>query len=351
MNAPLFHDIAPPSNSFVLPEHKLVYITVTKVACTSLRWMVADLAGEDRDRFYRASGSHQSRLMTIHTGREAWTHAKQIKNIAPDELAEISRDNGWFVFAVIRDPWTRLWSAWQSKFLVRHTPYLREFGDEPWFPRIPTKPDEIIEDWATFVQVAPWKTNPLLKKDRHFMGQFSSVRPRGINYTKIYDISDLSSLFTDLHTHLRGLGKDQDLYTPRANENPIPITAEALDNGVAERIKKLYAREFREWGDRWSLDKIKFAQPLGMDAVNAISYHASANQRIGDLSHELKKTQQRQDQLEAKLQAKTAEAAKAVTAAKALANRKPPSLKARAHRFARRVRAKLRAMIATRRAR
>jgi hypothetical protein len=289
VNAPLLNDIAPPGNSFVLAEHKMVYIPVTKVACSALRWMVADLAGADFSRFYRASGAHQSRLMTIHSKRTPWQFAPQIRRVPPELRAEISRDNGWFVFAVIRDPWTRLWSAWQSKFLVRHTPYVREYGDEPWFPRIPTKPDDILDDWLRFVEAAPWRTNPLLKQDRHFRSQYSSVRPQGINYSKIYDLHDMSALFADIHTHLRELGLDKELYTPRANENPVPMTAEALEHGADEWIRKLYKRDFAEWGDRWDVDRIKLAPgPLGMEAVNAVTFHASAYERIGDLSRELK---------------------------------------------------------------
>ena len=307
MNAPLLNDIAPPSNSYVLPRHKMVYIPVTKVACSSLRWMIADLAGEDFGRFYRASGAHQSRLMTIHSSRVGWQFAPQIKNVPPEAREQISRDNGWFIFAAIRDPWTRLWSAWQSKFLVHHTPYVRAYGDEPWFPRVPTKPSDILDDWLLFVEAAPWRQHPVLKEDRHFRPQHASVRPRGVNYTKIYDMHDLSTMFADIHKHLRGLGLDKELYTPRANENPVPMTPDALEHGVAGRIRKLYKRDFDEWGDRWDLDKIKLAPgPLTMDAVNAVGHHVAANQRIGDLSAELQTSLRRIRELEKELAAATA---------------------------------------------
>jgi hypothetical protein len=307
VNAPLLNDIAPPSNSFVLPQHKMVYIPITKVACTALRWMVADLAGEEFERFYRATGAHQTRLMTIHSNRAAWEFAPQVKNVPPDVLAEISRDNGWFIFSTIRDPWTRLWSAWQSKFLVHHTPYVREYGDEPWFPRVPTKPSDILDDWFTFVDTAPWRTHPVLKEDRHFRPQFVSVRPRGVNYTKIYDLREMSTLIADIHTHLRSVGMDQELYLPRANENPVRMTADALENGVADAVRELYKRDFAEWGDRWDIDKINLAPgPLTMEAVHAVAYHASANQRISDLSQELKKAHNKIEDLEKQLARATA---------------------------------------------
>ena len=66
--------LATPGNSFVLPEHRIVYMSTTKVACTSLKWRVADLAGEDLDGFRNGSSGVQSRLMTIPRGRGRFKH-------------------------------------------------------------------------------------------------------------------------------------------------------------------------------------------------------------------------------------------------------------------------------------
>lgn len=126
----LLSGIAPPGNSFVLPQHRVVYISVTKAACTSMRWMIAHLVGEDPMTFYRTTVGHQTRLMTIHN-RQHWKHTPQLKDLPADLLAQISPDGGWFVFAVVRDPRSRLWSVWQSKFLVRHAPYVHRYADQP----------------------------------------------------------------------------------------------------------------------------------------------------------------------------------------------------------------------------
>ena len=49
--------LATPGNSFVLPEHRIVYMSTTKVACTSLKWMVADLAGDTFGDELRSAGA------------------------------------------------------------------------------------------------------------------------------------------------------------------------------------------------------------------------------------------------------------------------------------------------------
>jgi hypothetical protein len=319
----------PPGNSFVLPDHKMVYISVTKVACSSLRWMVADLVGEDFQQFYRAPGNHQSRLMTIHAARHIWQHSPQIKQLAPEVREEISRDNGWFIFAAIRDPWSRLWSAWQSKLLVRHDSYVKNYGREPWFPHVPAAPGDIIDDWLTFVAARPWESHAELALDPHFMPQYDSVHPDRVNYTRVYDMNDMPTMLSDIHAHLASVGKDKALYLPRVNLSPIALTTDALTDDVAATIEDSYRRDFDEWGDRWTLAAVKVTtDPLTMDLVRSVDYHGVANQRIGDLSEELRGTLKEMGPLRKRLaQAEAAAAAPAIV----------PAVRIRARRAARRV--------------
>ena len=232
MSQGILNGIAPPGNSFVLPKQKMVYMSVTKVACTSLRWMIADLAGETRENFFPAVGAQQTRLMTIHGPRDRWKHTPQLKDLTEAERAEISTENGWLIFAVVRDPWSRLWSAWQSKFLVRHAFYTDHYLDEPWFPRVPSSSEQVVEDFRAFVLARPWETHELLRTDWDFKPQVHSVRPGKVNYTKVYDLRELSTLFSDVRAHLDGLGMPTELYTPRANETPLPLTRDVLSPEV-----------------------------------------------------------------------------------------------------------------------
>lgn len=262
----------------------MVYISVTKVACTSLRWMVADLAGEDLEMFTKAAGGQQSRLMTIHGGRDRWKKTPQLLRMTQEELDEISPENGWFIFAVVRDPWSRLWSAWESKFLVRHVTYMRRFGDQPWFPRVPQTAEDVIEDFQKFVFERPWETYPELMKDAHFWPQVKSVRPDDLPYSKIYNLYELSTLFKDIHAHLVLSGQDKELYLPRANETPLPMTREVLGNGVLQSVRESYAADFDAFGGRWDPDQLKFAEGWSQDAIDHAAFHTVANERIGDLS-------------------------------------------------------------------
>ena len=270
-----------PRNAFVLPEHKLVYVSTRNVASTSLKWMVADLAGEDLDALRNTSGGAQSRLTAIHRARGRLRHVTGLPAMPPDQVAGITPDNGWFVFGLLRDPWSRLWSAWQSTFLVRHHRYLARFESAPFFPRVPQRPADVVEDFARFVELHPWTTEPDLRTDHHFHTQVRSLRPDAVPYGAVYDLRDLRALTADLHAHLRGVGRDQQLYLPRTSGTPLPMTREVMAGGVREAIEDLYKEDFDAYGHRWEFESLAFA-PDGWnrDALAHAAYHTVANDWI-----------------------------------------------------------------------
>jgi hypothetical protein len=175
---------------------------------------------------------------------------------------------------------------------------------------VPTSQQDVVEDFAKFVFAQPWLTNELLFDDVHFKSQTYSVRPHSMNYSKIYDLANLEELFADIHTHLQGLGKDQELYLPRANETPLPLIPAVFENGVAESIEKAYKEDFDNFGDRWSFDRIKFkGDAWDAGTIEHAAYHSVANERIGDLStvakrleNQLRRSEARVERLQAEVQ-------------------------------------------------
>ena len=58
----------------------------------------------------------------------------------------------WFVFAVVRHPTARLFSAWQSKLLLREPWWVDQYGERPWFPRVPSTATSCVEDLSRFAR-------------------------------------------------------------------------------------------------------------------------------------------------------------------------------------------------------
>lgn len=291
-----------PEESFVLPQHKVVYVSVTKAACTTMRWMIADLAGEDLKLFTRNDTAVQNQLMTIHKGRHRWKHALDLADLTPEELAQIRLDNGWFIFGVIRDPRSRFWSAWQSKFLVRHNNYVRDYADEPFFPRVAGRAEDVVEDFHRFVELRPWTTHPLLSEDIHFLPQTWALQTGSMPYSKVYDITEIPALTQDLGQHLRDLGVEHELYLPRANETPLALTREVLTEDVVRTVDEVFDADFQAFGDRWSLDRLPLSEGWTRDALAHAAYQAASNERINVLSRRAKAAARRRRSVNEELQ-------------------------------------------------
>lgn len=163
-------------------------------------------------------------------------------------------------------------------------------------PAGPGKPDDVVEDFRTFVLARPWENHEVLRADWHFKPQVESVRPDGVNYSRIYDLRELSTLHSDVRGHLERLGLRTELYTPRANQAPLPLTREVFPPEVSAVIEDSYRRDFEAFGEDWSPERLKY-DPDGWsaDAIAHVAYHTVANERIGDLRAEARRLQRRLD--------------------------------------------------------
>lgn len=270
------------SRTFVAPHQRIMFVALNKNACTSLKWMMAGIMGEDL-------GSFRPGLLPV-TGdadaiqnRKAWKHAPMLYKFDPELRAQISPDNGWFVFAVVRDPRVRLFSAWQNKLLLENPGYTH-YREQPWYPRHPLTEQSIVEDFDQFVTVL--ENNPdhrLRTVDAHFRDQAELLMPGLVDYTKVYEITELKSLVADLQAHLDNVGWQGEVHLPRANDTPLHVTGVPFANGVRERIEKVYAADFELFPDRWDFSKVEAAPPWTDAQLQEAELHAFYGHRIGDL--------------------------------------------------------------------
>jgi hypothetical protein len=261
-----------PTATYVMPRWRTVYVWVNKAACTSIKWLVADLQGESRDRFYRSLSREVSRTMTIHR-RPLWKHTPMAANLPDERLAEIGDD--WFVFAVVRHPIARMFSAWQSKLLLREPWWVDEYGDRPWFPRVPSTSDDLLEDWLGFARTMISEPDRRLLRNRHFTTQRRMLAPDRMPYTRIYETREIPQLLEDFERHVRGQGYDgAPLELMRANETPLRPLAAAFPPDVVEGLAELYRADFETWD---------FGDPLPRGLDPAERYADGALQEVGRL--------------------------------------------------------------------
>ncbi|WP_145726473.1 sulfotransferase family 2 domain-containing protein [Nocardioides sp. J9] len=267
--------------TYIAPESKVVFEALNKNACTSLKWMMADLAGEDPASFRARDMPYLDDSEPIHN-RDLWKISPRLDSLTPAQRAEIHPDNGWFVFAVVRDPRVRLFSAWQNKLLIE-TPFSVRWAKEWWYPRHPLTAETVIEDFAKFVDLMGQEEPHWLRaKDAHFRDQVEMLGEDAVPYTKIYDISEIKQLQADLNEHLAAQGRPP-VKLPRANPTPLKAIGALYENGVREKIESIYAADFERFGHLWDFSRTEAAEPWTQAALNACEQEASLGKRIGEL--------------------------------------------------------------------
>ena len=120
----------------VLPEHKVLYLPVPKAGCTTVLWVLAELAGVAPETFERSALPEVSAALTVHD-TALWPPELRLSSYEGEERERLLGEDGWLRFSLVRDPATRLWSAWQSKLLLREPRFVDAFGEAAWFPRVP----------------------------------------------------------------------------------------------------------------------------------------------------------------------------------------------------------------------
>lgn len=240
---------------FILPEWKLVYASVPKNACTSIKWVIAELAGEDLDELRRgALGWSPDRDGQIHN-RGAWKVLPRAREAAQGVWDEMSAENGWHVFGVIRDPRLRFFSAWQDKYLLQNPGYLSKSQLEEAPP--PASPQELIDRFAAFAfETAADPGHPALD-DGHFLSQSSALGADVVPFTRLYEMSELGTMMADLNAHLHKQGYSATLTLGRSNKTPFAPCGALFANGVREAVETIYADDFARFGDRWDFRRIE----------------------------------------------------------------------------------------------
>jgi len=278
----------------VLPDHKIVYVTNLKVACSTIKWMLFDLEGRDETALHASLKPRPTRSQTIHD-HELWGDTPKLA------LREGHGDpaQGWFVFTVLRDPRPRVWSAWQSKLLCGNPNYLhRGEPEQPWWPRSPETADDVIDDFHRFVETLDKQRRRMHRvgRDGHFRPQSDLLHKPGLTYSHVYDLTHLPLLLADLQQHLDALGKGPLPPLRRENETPLAATADIFTPRALELIADVYAEDFDRFGAVWPEVPRTSTEPWHPAALADVRFRRVAHQRIADLSQE---AQRMRDELDA----------------------------------------------------
>ncbi len=263
-----------------MPQSKLLYVETPKVACTSIKHALMRVDGRDPATVV-SDKAEVSQTMTVHD-RHIW-RLPSLLDLSPAQRASaLNGTDGWFSFAVVRDPFERVVSLWTQKVLLSD-PTSIKFGIDP-YPVEPGGPAvELRASFDHFIEQlqSNWAH---LRTDGHFAPQAEAVRADLVDYSALVLIGEIGDLERRVADHLAGHGIAFPGFK-RHNEGLRLHWSDVGSEHVAETIRHLYVEDFTQF----ELSDATPAFATSSRALTAIETQLlrevrDRNQRIYDLA-------------------------------------------------------------------
>jgi hypothetical protein len=225
--------------TIVLAEQRVLYLPVPKAGWTTIGWILAEVAGLPSDLFEHSMLPGVSTSLTIHD-MNLWGPGYRLADYEGEERDRILTEDGWFRFSVVRNPSTRLWSGWQSKLLFREPRFFDMFWEEPWFPRIPEQPEDMVEDFRRFAAAVAAAE----AVDVHWAIQ-SELLDR-LPIAHVGRLEKLDEILALLREHVGATNWPTE--QRQENRTPVPLPPAAFDEEAAAALNGHYAEDFERYG-------------------------------------------------------------------------------------------------------
>ncbi len=197
------------------------------------------MAGLDAEQFARSPLPEVSPALTVHD-MNVWGAGRRLGDFEGAERDRILTEDGWLRFSLVRHPGTRLWSAWQSKLLLREPRFVEALGDAPWFPRVPHDPAQVVEDFRRFVAALPAGS----AEDVHWAVQRHLTAQLPLDH--VGRVERLADTLAVLRAHV---GEQVWPGGPgRANRSPLALPAHAYDEAALAIMHERHAADLDGFG-------------------------------------------------------------------------------------------------------
>jgi hypothetical protein len=262
------------STVYVVEGATVLYTKVSKSACTTMLWTLLELAEIDPATLPFATRPSVMRSQVVH---DASIHpVPTIDQVSAALRHEALTDESWMRLGITRDPYARLYSAWESRILLDN-PGQWQSWPQPPLVRVDGRLD-VTASFRTFV-AAMAEDRGTWQADPHFAQQVHVLAIDEIDYTDLVPTAGLGELFERLSARV---GRP---ITPRKSNEGLSIKpADVYDAATAALAEDLYAADL----DRLDFDRRAFVDAptllLSDVATRSIDMIHERNRRIVELA-------------------------------------------------------------------
>lgn len=229
--------------SFVSLRHKILYVETPKVACTTIKEYLRDLCEAPPLTFPIKHHRESRRDMFVHIRSNV--PLPSLLDLDEETQRHVLTSPEFLRFGIVRNPYSRLLSAWRNKVLLCEPGYeyiyRKMTGNEP---SLREKETLTFEQFLEFVESEDVATcNP------HWRRQTDLLLYPAIPFTHLGKIERLRETFELIEKHA-----DPGKSLPARTSNSTRVGYANLTEALAVRIYKLYAADFEAFGynkDSW----------------------------------------------------------------------------------------------------
>ena len=183
--------------SFVSPARRYMYMETPKVACTSFKHLIAGIEGLALDPAVAPPYQRETRTdMLIHQRRH-FALPTLLTADARSRAEILGGTPGWMIFALVRNPFSRLVSFFEHKIRMGEPGYERmeaRYGDA-------ARLGGLQKSFAHFVEEVVADPGPR-NIDVHMMPQNAIIMPRLVPYTNVFRLERVGNAIKSLGGHL-----------------------------------------------------------------------------------------------------------------------------------------------------
>jgi hypothetical protein len=213
--------------ALIAPRTKVMYVPTTKVACSTLKLLIAQIEGSYNEAAAREIITPNiSQEQTIHNYR---VHGlKRMFELSPKQQWEVIQSPDWLRVAALRDPLKRAYSSWENRAFLRAPGTPQRILDACSDVLVDGRVD-VAATFAKFAHAISADRDQFALVDDHFRPQFNTLYSNQLEYHEMIRI--------DQHGEMQRLA---DVLNARGGTN---ISLQRLNSGLGIKPDQVYTKE------------------------------------------------------------------------------------------------------------